>query len=71
MKSFAKLTDASKINVKPQRILVKKVQRAGTLGEAFAFYGVKQDKLNELALLNNMELTDRVQAGKSIKIIGE
>lgn len=71
MKSFSKLTDASKINVKPQRILVKKVQRAGTLGEAFAYFGVKQEKLNELALLNEMELTDRVQAGKLIKIIGE
>ncbi len=71
MNTFAKLTDASKINVKPQRILVKKVQRAGTLGEAFAYYGVKQDKLNELALLNEMELTDQVPAGKLIKIIGE
>jgi predicted Zn-dependent protease len=71
MKTFARLTDASKINVKPQRILVKKVQRAGTLGETFAFYGMKQDKFKELALLNNMELTDQVQVGKSIKIIGE
>lgn len=71
MKTFAQLTDASKINVKPQRILVKKVQREGTLGDALASYGMKQEKLNELALLNDMELTDRVQAGKSIKIIGE
>jgi len=71
MKSFARLTDASKINVKPQRILVRKVQRSGTLAEAFASYGIKQEKLKELALLNNMELTDRVQAGKLIKIVGE
>jgi len=71
MNTFAKLTEASKINVKPQRILIKKVQRAGTLGDALAFYGMKQEKLKELALLNDMELTDRVQVGKSIKIIGE
>ena len=71
MNTFAHLTEASKINVKPQRILVKKVQRAGSLGEAFAYYGMKQDRLNELALLNEMELTDRVQAGRLIKIIGE
>ncbi len=71
MKTFAQLTDASKINVKPQRIHVKKVQRTGTLAEAFTSYGMKQDKFQELALLNNMELSDRVPAGTLIKITGE
>jgi predicted Zn-dependent protease len=71
MKTFAKLTDASKINVKPKKVYVKKVQRTGTLASAFTSYGVPQDKMNEFALLNNLELTDQVQAGKLIKIIGE
>jgi len=71
MKTFAKLTDASKINVKPQKIIVKKVQRTGTLASALSSYGVPQDKMNEFALLNNLELTEQVQAGKLIKITGE
>lgn len=71
MKSFARLTDASKINVKPDRVLIRRVQRAGTLADAFAYYGVNPEKRNELALLNNLELTDRVQVGKLIKIIGK
>ena len=71
MNTFARLTDASKINVKPQKVYIKKVQRTGTLASAFTYYGVKQDKMNELALLNNLELTDQVQAGKLIKIVGE
>jgi predicted Zn-dependent protease len=71
MTSFSKLTDPSKINVKPKKILVKKVQRAGTLTDAFIYYGVKQNQMKDLALLNNLELTDKVQAGKLIKIIGE
>jgi predicted Zn-dependent protease len=71
MKSFAKLTDASKINVKPQRVYVKKVQQTGTLANAFSSYGVPQDKMSNLALLNNLELTDQVKAGKLIKIVGE
>ncbi|MBN1789279.1 MAG: M48 family metalloprotease [Bacteroidales bacterium] len=71
MGSFSRLTDASKLNVKPLKIVVKKVQRTGTLNDAFTFYGVKQDKKADLALLNNLELTDRVQAGKLIKIIGQ
>jgi predicted Zn-dependent protease len=71
MASFAKLTDASKINVKPKKIMVKAVQRAGTLSEVLLSYGMPQAKLAELSLLNEMELTDKVQAGKLIKIIGE
>jgi predicted Zn-dependent protease len=71
MKTFAKLTDASKINVKPQKVFVRTVQRTGTLANAFSSLGVPQNKMNEMALLNNLELTDQVQAGKMIKIVGE
>jgi len=71
MKSFSVLTDASKINVKPKKILIKRVFRTGSLENAFTYYGMKQDQMEELALLNNLELTDQVQAGKLIKIIGE
>jgi len=71
MTTFSKLTEASKLNVKPNRIVIKKVQNAGTLAEAFRYYGVPQGRMNELALLNNLELQDAVQAGKQIKIIGQ
>jgi predicted Zn-dependent protease len=71
MKTFAKLTDASKINVKPKKVFVRKVQNTGTLASAFSSYGVPQDKMKEFALLNNLELSDQVKAGKLIKIIGE
>ena len=71
MTTFAKLTDASKINVKPKKVQVVKVQRAGTLADAFSYYRVSQDKQNELALLNDLELTDQVPVGKLIKVIGE
>ena len=71
MKTFAKLTDASKINVKPTMVLIKKVQKTGSLANAFSYYGVPQAKMEELALLNDMELTSNVQAGKLIKVIGQ
>lgn len=71
MKSFNRLTDASKINVKPKRIRVKRIQQNGTLADAFRYFGVPQSQMNELALLNNLELSDRVQSGKLIKVIGE
>jgi predicted Zn-dependent protease len=71
MATFSNLTDASKINVKPQRVQIVKVQRTGTLSDAFAYYRVPQKQYNELSLLNDLELTDQVQVGKMIKIIGE
>ncbi len=71
MKTFAKLTDPYRLNVKPKRVNVKAVQRAGTLANAFSSYGVSQEMMNELALLNNMELNDQVKAGKLIKIVSE
>ncbi len=71
MKTFAKLTDPHRLNVKPKRVNVETVQRAGTLASVFASYGVSQEMMNELALLNNMELNDQVKAGKLIKIVSE
>jgi predicted Zn-dependent protease len=71
MKTFAKLTDLNRLNVKPKRVYVKPVQRSGTLASAFTSYGVSQTMMNELALLNNMELNDQVQAGKLIKIVSQ
>jgi predicted Zn-dependent protease len=71
MTTFNKLIDPTKLNVKPKRIIVKKVERAGTLAETFINMGVKKTQMDEFALLNNLELTDKVQVGKLIKIIGE
>lgn len=71
MTSFGRLTDASKINVKPDYLRVKKVTRAGTVAETFRTLGVPADRYNELALLNNMELTERLAVGQLIKIVSK
>jgi predicted Zn-dependent protease len=71
MVNFDRLNERSKLNVRPQRIKILSVQRTGTLADAFKYFKVPQNQINELALLNNTELTDRVQKGKLIKIIGD
>lgn len=71
MKSFARLTDQSKINVKPKKIIIRQVQSSGTLSGVLKSFGVQQNMMEELALLNNLTLTDQVQKGKLIKIVGE
>lgn len=71
MQQFAKLNDPAKINVKPQRIMVRRVAQTGTLASAFRFHGAPAEQLEELAFLNNMELNQTVQAGTMIKLIGK
>ncbi|HOO98058.1 MAG TPA: M48 family metalloprotease [Bacteroidales bacterium] len=71
MGSFARLTDPARINVTPEKIIVKAVPRSGTLSSAFSALGVSQARMEEMALLNNMELTDKVSAGRMIKIAGK
>lgn len=71
MKTFAPLTDPSKLNVKPTRILVKKVPRTNTLANTLSYYRVPQAKMEEVALLNNLDLNSTVQAGRLIKVIGQ
>jgi len=71
MMKFDRLTDPSKLNAQPERIRIRKVQRAGTLADAFRSFGVQQHQMEEFAFLNNMELTDQVPAGKMIKIASE
>jgi predicted Zn-dependent protease len=71
MTQFARLTDPSKINVKPERVMVRSVKRTTTLTEVFRDFGIQQQRMNEMALLNNLELTDRIEAGRLIKIVGK
>lgn len=69
MKQFKRLTDARKINVKPDRVRVKKVSKAGSLKSILLSFKVPNDKLEKTALLNGMQLTDRVAVNTLIKII--
>lgn len=67
--SFAALTDASKLNKKPVRILVKTVSSTATLEQHFKNYNQPSSQFEELAILNGMKLTDRVESGTMIKTI--
>jgi predicted Zn-dependent protease len=70
MVNFNRLTETSKLNVKPKRIKVVQVPATGTLSQAFKSLKVPDSQMKELALLNNLELTDQVAKGKLIKMIG-
>jgi len=71
MEGFRALTDQAKINKKPERIRNKTIAKSATLEQVFKSYNVPTARLNELAILNGMNLTDVVPAGMMIKTIGQ
>ncbi len=69
MKSFKKLTDASKINRKPERIKIQKVPSTMTLKQALTRFKVPNNRHEELAILNGMKVLDSVKGGTLIKTV--
>lgn len=69
MQNFKTLTDASKLNKKPERVRLKTTTRAGTLQQALESYAISKNRLEEIAILNGMKLTDQIGRGTLIKLV--
>jgi predicted Zn-dependent protease len=69
LKGFAPLTDASKLNVKPEVVRIKTVSQAQNFGDALRSFGVAASRFDEFSILNGMKLTDSVKSGMLIKIV--
>ena len=69
MESFRQLTDQAKINKKPQRVRIKTINQAITLQQAFTNYKVPASRMEEFAILNGMQLTDKLNAGTLVKVV--
>ena len=69
MNGFRTLTDPAKLNKQPERIDVKPVPNSGTLEQALRSYQTPQKRLEEVATLNGMKLSEKVEKGMLIKVI--
>jgi predicted Zn-dependent protease len=69
MNNFDILTDPAKLNRKPERINIETVKNSGTLSDVFRNLKVEEARMDELAILNGMELNDRVEKGTLVKTI--
>jgi len=69
MSRFKNLSDASKINVKPERLAIRKTSKRASVRQALQALGVSQDKLETHAALNGMKLDNTLAAGTLVKII--
>lgn len=70
-KTFRKLTDPDKLNRKPDRVRIKTNNRNQTLQQALQENRIPNDKMKDLAILNGMNLTDRLKPGQLYKIVSK
>ena len=68
---FRPLTDQAKLNKKADRIRLRTVANNATLSQALKSFNMPDNRLEELAILNGMKLTDNVTKGMLIKIIAQ
>ncbi|MBI5916847.1 MAG: M48 family metalloprotease, partial [Bacteroidetes bacterium] len=68
-KNFKALTDQSKINVKADKIKIVTVSKDGTLADVLKTNNMPAARLEELAILNGMKLTDKVTKGMLVKTL--
>ncbi|SFF87649.1 M48 family metalloprotease [Pontibacter chinhatensis] len=71
MQNFAELTEPDKLNRKPERIRIITVPQSATLSQVLQNNNIKQDRLEEFAVLNGMQLSDRVEKGTLLKVVSQ
>ena len=69
-RNFRELTDSEKLNRKPDVIHIRTIPQSMTLENALRQFNTPQDKLQEMAVLNGMELNEQLPAGAMIKVVG-
>jgi predicted Zn-dependent protease len=68
---FQRLTDSDKLNRKPEVIRIKTNKLVTTLGQALTAQGIPAARHEEMAILNGMQLNERLSAGMLYKVVGK
>jgi len=66
---FRQLTDPDKLNREAERLDIVTVKRDDSLSSLLKSNGIASDRLEEFAILNGMELNDKVEKGTLIKVL--
>jgi predicted Zn-dependent protease len=69
MLQFRELSDSRRINVKPDRIRIRTTKSSDTLENVLRSYGVQNEKLKDIALLNGRNLDQVIPANSLIKVV--
>lgn len=71
IRNFKELKEADKLNRKPDVVRIKTVPQNMTLQAALQSFKMPAERLEELAILNGMLLTDQLDKGTLIKVKGK
>ena len=69
-KNFQELTDSEKLNRQPDVVRIKELPQQMTLQAALQHFDMPPDRFEELAILNGMQLNERLSRGTLIKVVG-
>jgi predicted Zn-dependent protease len=69
MRQFRELSDPRRINVKPDHIRIHTTRTTDTLENVLRSYGVQNEKMKEMALLNGGNLNQVIPANSLIKVV--
>ncbi len=67
---FNRVANQSALNVTPKKVEIRSVKGTRTLSQAFGDFGVPSNQRDTLAIMNGMNLGDRVTGGTLIKVVG-
>jgi predicted Zn-dependent protease len=71
MEEFNVLKDKAKLNVKPDRLKMRRTSKTMTLQEALKTFGVADKDLEQMALINGNKLNDNIPAKTLIKTVAK
>jgi predicted Zn-dependent protease len=69
MRQFRELSDPKRIHVKPDHIRIRSAKATDTLEDVLRSFGVPNEKLKEMALLNGKNLDQVIPANTLIKVV--
>ncbi|NVO30133.1 M48 family metalloprotease [Hymenobacter lapidiphilus] len=71
MEGFRRLTAADKLNRQPEHLRIRTTTTSQTLAQALSANGVPTKRHEEMAILNGMQLSDKLGRGMLFKVVGK
>ncbi|WP_190242701.1 M48 family metalloprotease [Hymenobacter lapidiphilus] len=71
MEGFQRLTSADKLNRQPEHLRIRTTKTSQTLAQALSANGVPTKRHEEMAILNGMQLSDKLGRGMLFKVVGK
>jgi hypothetical protein len=71
MSQFKNLTDSRRINVKADRLVLKRTASNGNLRQALQRFGVPENQWEAAAILNGKKLDDVLPANTLLKVVAK